>query len=257
MRLDGDHRFEFEHDGITHPVYRDGSGPGVLVMHELPGMSVKCLELADRLIGQGFSVYLPLFFGKPGQDSVLLGLGAAARLCVRNEMNCLANNGRSLVAAWLRALCRRMLAECRGRGVGVIGMCFTGNLVLSVMLDESVLVPVMCEPAVPLFPCTKKRKASLGVPQEDLTRAAERAKTAHVLGFRFATDKKSPAERFENMKRLFGPCFAGRSIPTGPYNPGNIPEKAHSVLTTNFVDDPNHPTRQAFDTILEHLHTLW
>jgi len=51
MRLDGDHCFEFEHDGITHPVYRDGSGPGVLVMHEMPGMTPKCLELADRLIG--------------------------------------------------------------------------------------------------------------------------------------------------------------------------------------------------------------
>jgi len=31
-------------------------------------------------------------------------------------------------------------------------MCLTGNLVLSVMLDESVPVPVMCEPAVPLVP---------------------------------------------------------------------------------------------------------
>jgi hypothetical protein len=26
------------YEGITHPVYHDGSGPGVLVMHEAPGM---------------------------------------------------------------------------------------------------------------------------------------------------------------------------------------------------------------------------
>ena len=62
MRLDGDHRFIFEHDGITHPVYHDASGPGVLVMHEAPGMSDRCLALAERLIAARFSAYLPLFF---------------------------------------------------------------------------------------------------------------------------------------------------------------------------------------------------
>lgn len=69
MRLHGDHRFDFEHDGITHTVFRYGSGPGVLVMHEAPGVSDRCLALADRLIGAGFSAYLPLFFGKPGMDN--------------------------------------------------------------------------------------------------------------------------------------------------------------------------------------------
>ena len=84
MRLDGDHRFIFEHDGITHPVYHDGSGPGVLVMHEAPGMNDRCLQLGDRLVAAGFSAYLPLFFGKPEMDNKLIG-PASAVICLRKE----------------------------------------------------------------------------------------------------------------------------------------------------------------------------
>ena len=257
MRLDGDHRFVFEHDGITHTVFRDGSGPGVLVMHEAPGMSNRCLALADRLIGAGFSAYLPLFFGKPGMDNKLVGL-ASAVLCLRKELNSLSTNAPSEIAGWLRALCRKMHAECGGRGVGVIGMCLTGNLVLSVMLDESVLVPVMCEPAVPILPWSKERKAALGVPDEDARRAAERAKSVQVLGFRFETDTKCPDERFQTLEQLFGTtCFKGKRIPTGPNHPGKIPNGSHSVLTGEFdYNDLHHPARKALDEIIERLQTL-
>ena len=36
--VDDDHKFVFQDGNITHPVYRDGQGPGVLILHELPGM---------------------------------------------------------------------------------------------------------------------------------------------------------------------------------------------------------------------------
>ena len=42
-------------DGITHSVFHRDSGPGVLVMHETPGMNDRCLALADRLIGTGLT----------------------------------------------------------------------------------------------------------------------------------------------------------------------------------------------------------
>ena len=48
---------------------------------------------------------------------------------MRQELNSLNTNAPSEIAGWLRALCRRIHAECDGRGVGVIGMCLTGNLV--------------------------------------------------------------------------------------------------------------------------------
>lgn len=262
MLLNGDHRFTFQHDGISHAVFRDGSGPGVLLMHETPGMSDRCLALADRLIGAGFTAYLPLFFGKPGMDNATVGF--AHVLCLRNELNSLAKDAPSEIAGWLRALCRRIHAECSGRGVGVIGMCLTGNLVLSVMLDESVLVPVLCEPAVPLVPgpkvlWSKERKAALGVPHDDIKRARERAKQVQVLGFRFATDTLCPEERFQTLEQIFGTtCFKGTRIPTGPSNPGQIPEKSHSVLTGEFdYDDLNHPARKALDVIMGQLQTLF
>jgi dienelactone hydrolase len=258
MRLDGNHRFTFKYDGISHSVFRDGSGPGVLLMHEAPGMSDRCLALADRLIGAGFTAYLPLFFGKPGMDNKLAG-PALVVLCLRRELNSLATNAPSEIAGWLRALCRRIHNESHGRGVGVIGMCLTGNLVLSVMLDESVLVPVLCEPAVPFVPWSKKRKAALGVPDDDVKRAAERAKQVQVLGFRFETDTKCPDERFQTLEQIFGTtCFKGKRIPTGPSNPGQIPNGSHSVLTGEFdYDDLNHPARKALDEIIEQLQTLF
>jgi dienelactone hydrolase len=257
MRLVSEHSFLFEHDGIAHTVFRDGVGPGVLVMHEAPGMSDSCLALADRLIGAGFSAYLPLFFGKPGMDNKLLG-PVLAILCLSRELNSLSTNAPSKIAGWLRALCRRIHTESHGRGVGVIGMCLTGNLILSVMLDESVLVPVMCEPAVPFWPWSKERKAAVGVPDDDVKRAAERAKQAQILGFRFETDTKCPDERFQTLEQIFGTtCFKGKRIPTGPNSPGQIPSRSHSVLTGQFdYDDLNHPARKALDEIIERLRTL-
>ncbi len=255
MRATDAPRFVFSHDNISHRVYGDGTGPGVLLLHELPGMSQQCIDVANRLAARGFSTYLPLLFGEPGMYSVATGLKGTF-WCLRHELNALTTNGTSRIADWLRALCRRMLQECGGKGVGVIGMCLTGHLVISVMLDESVLVPVMCEPSVPLRARSANRKAALGVPDADLQKAAERARIAPVLGFRFETDKECPPERFQTLDRVFGPCFRGESIPTGPDHPGNIPEKAHSVLTEYYVDESSHPTRQAFEKIVERLNSL-
>jgi len=205
----------------------------------------------------GFSAYLPLLFGKLGMDNKLVG-PASAILCLRKELNSLSTNAPSKIAGRLRALCRRIHAECGGRGVGVIGMCLIGNLLLSVMLDESVLVPVMCEPAVPLVPWSKERTAALGVPDDDARRAAERARKVQVLGFRFETDTKCPDDRFQTLEQLFGKkCFKGKTIPTGPNNPGKIPNGSHSVLTGEFdYSDLNHPARKALDEIIERLQTL-
>ena len=54
-------------------VYHAGKGPAVLVMHELPGLTPACISLAEDIAAAGFTVYLPLLFGRPGQN-----LGRAA-----------------------------------------------------------------------------------------------------------------------------------------------------------------------------------
>jgi len=73
VSIEGYDEFVFSDSGIAHPVYRRGSGPGVAVIHELPGMSAACIGLANEIAGHGFSVYLPLLFGKPGDWNTTIG----------------------------------------------------------------------------------------------------------------------------------------------------------------------------------------
>ena len=39
MALEGYARFDFTEGGAVRPVYRRGSGPGVVVIHEVPGIT--------------------------------------------------------------------------------------------------------------------------------------------------------------------------------------------------------------------------
>ena len=64
--LDGFEVSEFTDETITHPVYVRGSGPGVLLLHELPGMVPQCVELARLIAQRGFTVFMPLLFGEAG-----------------------------------------------------------------------------------------------------------------------------------------------------------------------------------------------
>jgi dienelactone hydrolase len=246
MALDLKNKFPFTHGSITHDVYFEGDGPAVVLMHELPGMSPGCLRAAEKIANAGFKVYLPLFFGHPGQYSVADGVFSTV-FCVRHEFDIFTSNGHSPIADWLRELCRKVDADCGNRGVGLIGMCLTGNVVLSVMLEPAVRVPVMCEPALPFF-----HAAALGVPEADVQQAKVRAVDAPILAYRFETDTKCPKQRFATLRATFGNNIATTEIPTGPENPFDIPKGAHSVLTGDYPhqDDPNHPVQHAFDEIL-------
>ena len=47
--LDGFTETAFQFEGVTRPVHRRGAGPGVLVMHEMPGITPEVLGFATRL----------------------------------------------------------------------------------------------------------------------------------------------------------------------------------------------------------------
>src|SRR5262249_47683730 len=51
----------------THLLYWKGSGPAVFVLHEIPGLYRADIDLARQIAECGFTAYVPLFFGKPGE----------------------------------------------------------------------------------------------------------------------------------------------------------------------------------------------
>jgi len=240
----------FEHDGLSHCVYRSGGpGPGVLVMHELPGMTPEFLALASRIRARGYTVYLPLFFGEPGETRT--DVGRVASVCLSREFTCLASHGSGRITPWLRALCLQIQLE-RGGAVGAIGLCLTGGLVLSLMVDDPVQAPITSEPAVPLFGLGEGWKRSFGISEDDYEAARERSKTVPLLAFRFTGDRLCPKERFDRLREEFGD-FRCLEIDSGEHNAHGIPSDAHAVLTKHFVDRPGHPTVRALEMTLDFL----
>jgi dienelactone hydrolase len=226
MDLDGFERFDFARDGRTKPVYRRGQGPGVLLMHELPGMVPECVELARAIAAAGFSVYMPLFFGRPGQRPKLLS--SMARVCLSREFLLLGRGRTSPIVSWLRALARHVRQEAGGPAVGAIGMCLTGGFALALLLEQDVTAPVVCQPALPIvFPWSgTATREDLGLDPEHLARVRGRVEgeALPVLGFRFAGDPICPKERFARLRREFGDRFLEHQPP------GN----EHAVLTLHF-----------------------
>jgi len=116
---------EFTHAGSTKQVFRAGTGPGILVMTEMPGITPRVVEFAQRLVDAGYTVALPDLFGTPGKEPGMgYVLGWISRACVSREFTTWALNRTSPVIDWLRALGRDLHARCGGPGVGAIGMCF-------------------------------------------------------------------------------------------------------------------------------------
>ncbi len=245
----------FTHDGFTHRVFRTGSGPAVIVIHEAPGLHPGVIEFGRRLVDAGFTVFMPSLFGTPGKEfGIPYAIRSLSRACVTREFTAFAMNRTSPVIGWLRKLAAEAHDECGGPGVGAIGMCFTGGYALGMMVEEDILAPVLSQPSLPLGP-GRKRDAAVGISDEDFTRVKQRVASdgVCVLGLRFSADKLVPGERFETLRRELGDGFIAVEIDSSKGNPFDIKRRAHSVLTIDLVDEPDHPTRAALDQVLDFL----
>ena len=251
MTLEGFTESTFSHDGATRTVYRRGAGPGVVVMHEIPGITPPVAAFARRVADAGFTAVMPELFGTPGKPvSGPYVVGQMLRACVSREFAVLAARRSSPITDWLRALCRSVHAELGGKGVGAIGMCITGNFALTLMVDPVVMAPVLSQPSLP-FPFGRERRAGLHISDEDLTTVKSRvAEGACVLGLRFTGDPLVPAERFERLRAELGPGFEGIEIDSSRGNSHGIAATANSVVTNDLVDRDGHPTRAALDRVL-------
>lgn len=249
--LDGFDQTTFT-DGDAHwPLYRAGAGPAVVVLHEVPGITPPVAAFALRVAGAGFSVYMPSLFGTPGKPfTVGYDIAQLARACISREVYVLSRRGSSPLAKRMRALCRHAHAEQGGPGVGVIGMCLTGNFALSMMVDPSVMAPVLSQPSLP-FGFTRRHHEALHLDHDELLVVRERtAEGVSVLGLRFTHDVLCPGARFERLRAELGDGFEGIEINSGPGNPHGLPRTAHSVLARDLVDEVGHPTRAALDRVL-------
>jgi dienelactone hydrolase len=200
ISLPGFDEFTFAFEGVEKAVYRRGEGPAVVLIHELPGMMPECVDLARRIADLGYCVYMPLLFGAPMKE---YGMTPLLWPCVWREFSVLSRRGKSPITDWLRALARRAFAERGGKGVGAIGMCFTGRFALSLMLDSALIAPVLSQPA------GTWSDAALGITTIEWDNAVKRSKDENipVLGLRIAGDRLCKAARFDALREGFGERF--------------------------------------------------
>jgi len=251
MTLSDFERESFEYEGQNRDVYRRGDGPGVVIMHEIPGITPEVAGFARRVADAGFTAVMPHLLGTPGKAmSVPYALQQMAHACVVREFSVLARGESSPITDWLRALCRDTHQRCGGPGVGALGMCLTGNFALSLMVDDAVMAPVLSQPSLP-FPVSKSHRQALHLSAADLARVKERVgEGCKVLGLRFTEDRLSPPERFERLREELGEGFEGIEIPSACVEPKFKKFEAHSVVTVHLIDEEGHPTRQALDRVL-------
>jgi dienelactone hydrolase len=240
--------------GKTRDVYRRGSGPAVIVMSEVPGITPLVASYATRIADAGFSVFMPQLFGTPNRvESHGYAAGVIARLCIGREFSVLAANRSSPVVDWLRALARFAHEQCGGKGVGAVGMCITGNFGLAMMLNAPVIAPVLSQPSLP-FALTPGLSGALHASRDELSAAHEKIDKhgAKILGLRFKGDPMCRAARFASLRREFGDAFESIEIDNHFANPNGSPPP-HSVLTRHLIDTVGQPTRAALDRTLSFL----
>ncbi len=241
-------------DGVSKRVYVAGSGPAVIVMTEMPGISPEVARFSRWVRDAGFTVYMPSLFGRDGAvPGVEEGTATFQRACVSAEFRALAANVSSPVTQWLRALARLAHGESGGPGVGAIGMCFTGNFALTMMLEPAMLAPVLSQPALPL-----NDPAGIEIAPDEIKAVRERLEREDltVLAYRFAGDRFCMASRFAAYADALGDRFIGRVLPDSAANTDVAPFFAervacpHSVVTAHLIDEAGQPTIAARDEIL-------
>lgn len=255
--LDDFEKTTFTHDEKTRDIFRTGSGPAVIVMSEIPGITPKVAAFARMVAGIGCTAVMPHLMGEPGRDPAPDGKPSSGYMvqsvvpsCISRDFTVWATGKTSPVIDWLRALARSEHERCGGPGVGAIGMCFTGGFALAMATDERLLAPVLSQPSMP-FAMGKKRKGTIDISDEDLAIVKDRcAAGLEVIGMRFKSDRLVPSERFRFLERELGAGFRAIELDDEDANP-DPKMTPHSVVTEHLIDEPGSKTRAAVDEVLD------
>lgn len=230
-------REQFTSADITHDTYRKGSGPGVIVVHEIPAITPKVAEFAERVVDRGFTVVMPDLVGRPGIEPSNVNLiTSMTKVCVSREFTTFAMGKTSPIVAWLRALATALHADVGGPGVGAVGMCFSGGFALGMMVDDIMVAPVLSQPSMP-FAVGGDRGADLGLSPDDEAAVIERAQAGcQVLGLRYTGDRLV-GDRFATLREKLGDAFIAVEFESTKWDD-------HSVLT-------EQPQPEGIDRVLD------
>jgi dienelactone hydrolase len=243
-RLDGWVSGSFTAASITHEMYRRGTGPAVIIVHEIPGITPAVVSFAERVVERGFTVVMPLLVGTVGKaPSASYIASSMAKVCVAREFTTMALRKKSPIVDWLRALARSLHAELGGPGVGAVGMCFSGGFALGMMVDDVMVAPVLSQPSLP-FAVGRARAADLNLDPSDEATIRRRAESGcSVLGLRYTGDGLV-GTRFEALRALLGDAFVAVEFPS-------TTKRDHSVLTEQIQDEG---VTRVLDFLAERLH---
>lgn len=190
-------------DDLPLPTLQIGSeaGRGVVVLHELPGLTKDDLALARALGKSGFRAYVPILFGKPEQENLLRGLQQACG--GKDPFNCSDLSARSPILDRLAPLCSEV-ARRTGHPIGAIGMCLTGILPLA-LLSHAVDAAVVCQPTLPFSSLRRKpnkeQAPDLGLGASDLADALK--STVPFMLVHYVEDELCPPERVHQIRAKF------------------------------------------------------
>jgi dienelactone hydrolase len=243
-------RFDFDDGRWSRPVWRRGTGPAVIIIHEIPGLHPQVIRFADHVAAAGMTVFLPSLFGKPGKAvsrSYAL-TSMLVNICIRREFNVWANGKSSPIVDWLRALARKAHGECGGKGVGAVGMCFTGGYALAMMTEPSVVAPVLSQPSMPIG---KKGANMIDASPVEIACAKRRFEDEDLsmIGLRFKSDAFVPDARFDMLEATFGERFERVDLEDKDALAGTgMPP--HSVLTLHLIDQPHTVTKAVEERVI-------
>ena len=230
--LEGFTKDSFEADGKRRDIFRVGSGPTVIVISEIPGITPQVATFGRRVAAAGCTAVLPHLFGEPGRPpSMGYMMESIGPACVSHEFAWFALKKTSPVTVWLRKLAKAEHERNGGPGVGVIGMCFTGGFALAMMVDDIVLAPVLSQPSLP-FPALQEAQGG----HRDLRQRPGQGQGAHRSRHRASSGCASATTRSvsPSASRRCAASSATSSSPWSSTPPPAIlyghPKQAHSVV---------------------------
>lgn len=213
-------------------VFARGEGKRIVILlHELNGMSPGCVDFGAELAFRGFNVRMPLLFGHPVQDNIVLG---TLESCVFGGFHCLSSARKSDTrpVLWLERYIQSLSALREVDAIGVIGMCETGAYPLATMTkDGKVRAAVLSQPALPL---RHRFQEDVGLSLDTMNRA--RSSKIPILALRFCRDDICTHQRFEYLSSFFKDQIAIHQLegPTGFH--ASCTHRLHAVLTGPFGD---------------------